>query len=47
MFPSYEAFLGIVATMIDQYAKYIKMAEETPWRRPVAGVSAPNPARQR
>ncbi|BEJ06802.1 hypothetical protein CcaverHIS641_0400710 [Cutaneotrichosporon cavernicola] len=38
MFPSYEAFLGIVATMIDQYAKYIKMAEETPWRRPVAGL---------
>lgn len=48
IFPSYEAFLGIVTTMIDQYAKFIKMAEETSWRRPVPGVSAAEwPGKQR
>lgn len=45
MFPSYEAFLGIVTTMIEQYAKFIKMAEETNWRKPVAGVSPTPPGR--
>lgn len=32
-FPSYEAFLGIVQTMMVQYAKFMKMAAETTWRR--------------
>lgn len=39
LFPSYEAFLGIVTTMIEQYTKFIKMALETSWRRPVAGLT--------
>lgn len=34
LFPTYEAFLGIVATMMDQYAKFLKMAGSAPWRGP-------------
>ncbi|KAG6832793.1 hypothetical protein H0H92_009411 [Tricholoma furcatifolium] len=34
LFSSYEAFLGIVHTMMVQYAKFAKMAGETPWRQP-------------
>ena len=33
LFPSYEAFLGIVHTMMIQYAKFIKVASETRWRK--------------
>lgn len=39
LFPSYEAFLGIVATMVDQYAKFIKMSKEFPWRLPVPSLT--------
>ena len=39
LFPSYEAFLGIVATMVDQYAKFIKMSEDFPWRLPVPSLN--------
>jgi xylulose-5-phosphate/fructose-6-phosphate phosphoketolase len=39
LFPSYEAFLGIVTTMIEQYAKFIKMGVETTWRPDVAGLT--------
>ncbi|SCZ89970.1 BZ3500_MvSof-1268-A1-R1_Chr9g10658 [Microbotryum saponariae] len=39
VFPSYEAFLGIIATMMIQYAKFTKMALETPWRGPMASLT--------
>ena len=39
LFPSYEAFLGIIATMVDQYAKFIKMSKEYPWRLPVPSLN--------
>ncbi len=39
LFPSYEAFLGIVATMMDQYAKFLKTSSEIPWRLPVASLN--------
>lgn len=39
MFPSYESFLGIVTTMIEQYAKFLKMASETKWRGDVASLN--------
>lgn len=39
LFPSYEAFLGIIATMMDQYAKFIKMSKEFPWRLPVPSLN--------
>ncbi|TNY20807.1 putative phosphoketolase [Rhodotorula diobovata] len=32
VFPSYEAFLGIVATMMVQYTKFLKMGLECSWR---------------
>ncbi|WP_287129520.1 phosphoketolase [Candidatus Cyanaurora vandensis] len=39
LFPSYEAFLGIVTTMMDQYAKFLKMSGDFPWRLPVASLN--------
>ncbi|KAK1223327.1 hypothetical protein PQX77_013804 [Marasmius sp. AFHP31] len=39
LFPSYEAFLGIVHTMMVQYAKFAKMAAETSWRQDVAALN--------
>jgi len=33
LFPSYETFLGIITTMMIQYAKFIKLAGETNWRK--------------
>ncbi|MBU2082125.1 phosphoketolase family protein [Patescibacteria group bacterium] len=32
IFASYEAFIQIVASMADQYAKFLKTAKEFPWR---------------
>ncbi|QRV77613.1 hypothetical protein RhiJN_05628 [Ceratobasidium sp. AG-Ba] len=39
LFPSYEAFIGIVGTMVEQYAKFLKMARETKWREDVASLN--------
>lgn len=39
LFPSYEAFLGIIATMMDQWAKFIKMSKEVSWRKPVPSLN--------
>lgn len=39
LFPSYEAFFGIIATMVDQYAKFIKMSQDYPWRLPVPSLN--------
>jgi xylulose-5-phosphate/fructose-6-phosphate phosphoketolase len=39
LFPSYESFLGIVHTMLVQFAKFIKMAAETKWRQPISSLN--------
>ncbi|GAA5828193.1 hypothetical protein JCM5353_003885 [Sporobolomyces roseus] len=39
LFPSYEAFLGIVATMMVQYSKFLRMGLETSWRSDVAALT--------
>ncbi|KIJ62782.1 hypothetical protein HYDPIDRAFT_41494 [Hydnomerulius pinastri MD-312] len=39
LFPTYEAFLGIVHTMMVQYSKFTKMARETDWRHDVGSVN--------
>lgn len=39
LFPSYEAFLGIVSSMMDQYAKFLKMSGEFSWRLAVASLN--------
>ncbi len=36
---SYEAFLGIITTMIDQHIKFIKISEEFEWRKPVPSLN--------
>jgi xylulose-5-phosphate/fructose-6-phosphate phosphoketolase len=39
LFPSYEAFLGIIQTMMVQYSKFSKMAAETTWRQPCGSLN--------
>ncbi|MDO8743139.1 MAG: phosphoketolase family protein [Candidatus Azambacteria bacterium] len=39
IFASYEAFIQIVASMADQYAKFLKMAKEFPWRGAVPSLN--------
>ncbi|HEY8109020.1 MAG TPA: phosphoketolase family protein [Patescibacteria group bacterium] len=34
LFASYEAFIQIVSSMADQYAKFVKVARTIPWRKP-------------
>lgn len=39
LFPCYEAFVSIVDGMVNQYAKFLKMAAEVRWREPVASLN--------
>ncbi|OGM98146.1 MAG: phosphoketolase [Candidatus Yanofskybacteria bacterium RIFCSPHIGHO2_01_FULL_41_21] len=39
IFATYEAFVQIVSSMIDQYAKFLKQAREFPWRGDVPSVN--------
>jgi len=39
LFPSYEAFLNIIVSMMDQFSKFLKMSGEFPWRLPVASLN--------
>ena len=39
LFHSYEAFIRIVDSMVNQHAKWIKMSNELPWRHPIASLN--------
>ncbi|MFE5941537.1 phosphoketolase family protein [Streptomyces sp. NPDC056480] len=39
LFPTYEAFASIVDSMANQYAKWLKMSREVPWREPVSSLT--------
>ncbi len=39
LFTSYEAFIHIVDSMFNQHAKWLKVANELPWRRPIASLN--------
>ncbi|KAK3934616.1 D-xylulose 5-phosphate/D-fructose 6-phosphate phosphoketolase [Diplogelasinospora grovesii] len=39
LFPSYEAFLGIVHTMMVQYSKFVKIAHDVKWRGDLASIN--------
>ncbi|WP_313896095.1 phosphoketolase family protein [Streptomyces sp. YIM 98790] len=39
LFPTYEAFAAIVDSMLNQYAKWLKMSREVPWRAPVSSLT--------
>ncbi|KAJ7746366.1 phosphoketolase [Mycena metata] len=39
LFPSYEAFLGIIQTMMVQYSKFTKMSAEIPWRQACGSIN--------
>jgi xylulose-5-phosphate/fructose-6-phosphate phosphoketolase len=39
LFPSYEAFLNIITSMMDQFAKFLEMSAHFPWRLPIASLN--------
>ncbi|KAF1983075.1 putative phosphoketolase [Aulographum hederae CBS 113979] len=39
LFPSYESFLGIIHTMMVQYAKFNKINREVPWRGDLGSIN--------
>lgn len=39
LFASYEAFIEIVSSMADQYTKFLKIAQEYPWRGDYASLN--------
>ncbi|MFD0969554.1 phosphoketolase family protein [Plantactinospora endophytica] len=39
VFTSYEAFIHIVDSMLNQHAKWLKVTRDIPWRRPVASLN--------
>lgn len=39
LFPTYEAFAAVVDSMANQYAKWLKMSREVPWRAPVSSLT--------
>jgi xylulose-5-phosphate/fructose-6-phosphate phosphoketolase len=39
MFSCYEAFVHIIDSMANQHAKWLKVAGEIPWRRPIASLN--------
>jgi xylulose-5-phosphate/fructose-6-phosphate phosphoketolase len=39
LFTSYEAFIHIVDSMFNQHAKWLKVTNHIPWRRPIASLT--------
>ena len=39
LFDSYEAFIHIVDSMFNQHAKWLKVTNDIPWRRPIASLN--------
>ena len=39
LFSCYEAFIHIVDSMVNQFAKWLKISKELPWRRPIASLN--------
>jgi xylulose-5-phosphate/fructose-6-phosphate phosphoketolase len=39
IFTSYEAFIHIVDSMVNQHAKWLKVSREIAWRRPIASLN--------
>ncbi len=39
LFACYEAFIHIVDSMFNQHAKWLKVARQLPWRRPIASLN--------
>ncbi|MFA7278305.1 MAG: phosphoketolase family protein [Candidatus Gracilibacteria bacterium] len=39
MFATYEAFATIIASMVDQYAKFLKQSSHVKWRKPISSLN--------
>ena len=38
-FSCYEAFIHIIDSMFNQHAKWLKVCNDIPWRRPIASLN--------
>jgi Phosphoketolase len=38
-FSCYEAFIHIIDSMFNQHAKWLKVCDEIPWRRPIGSLN--------
>jgi xylulose-5-phosphate/fructose-6-phosphate phosphoketolase len=39
VFTSYEAFIHVIDSMLNQHAKWLKVTRDIPWRRPIASLN--------
>jgi xylulose-5-phosphate/fructose-6-phosphate phosphoketolase len=39
LFSCYEAFIHVIDSMFNQHAKWLKVTEDIPWRRPIASLN--------
>lgn len=39
IFATYEAFATIIASMVDQFAKFMKQSSKVPWRKPIPSLN--------
>ncbi len=39
LFPCYEAFISIISSMMNQFAKFLKRSKEVPWREPISSLN--------
>jgi len=39
LFACYEAFIPIIDSMLNQYAKWLKVSRDVPWRKPLASLN--------
>ena len=39
LFTCYEAFIHIIDSMFNQHAKWLKVTDDIPWRRPIASLN--------
>jgi len=39
LFNCYEAFIHIIDSMFNQHAKWLKVTDQIPWRRPIASLN--------
>ena len=39
LFNCYEAFIHIIDSMFNQHAKWLKVTQDIPWRRPIASLN--------
>jgi xylulose-5-phosphate/fructose-6-phosphate phosphoketolase len=39
LFPTYEAFASVIDSMLNQHAKWLKVTQQIPWRKPISSLN--------